>query len=122
MKTVLAVVCVLLSGSFVHAQAPSVSAAWSPQNFHPAIRPPSISCGIVASAGPGRMGSDPHVMQQALQEAGITRAAPVENIPGAAGTISVPTLQEQGIDIEFENWRSVLAPPGISRADERAAV
>ncbi len=36
-----------------------------------------------------------------------------ERLPGLA----VPTLREQGVDVEFENWRSVLAPPGISRAD-----
>jgi len=29
----------------------------------------------------------------------------------------VPTLKEQGIDVEFENWRSLMAPPGISRED-----
>ena len=38
-----------------------------------------------------------------------------ERLPGLA----VPTLREQGVDIEFENWRSVLAPPGISRADRQ---
>ena len=36
-----------------------------------------------------------------------------ERLPGLA----VPTLREQGVDVEFENWRSVLAPPGITRAD-----
>lgn len=38
-----------------------------------------------------------------------------ERLPGLA----VPTLREQGVDVEFENWRSVLAPPGISRADRQ---
>jgi hypothetical protein len=28
----------------------------------------------------------------------------------------VPTLREQGVDVEFENWRSVVAPPGITSA------
>lgn len=49
-------------------------------------------------------------------EAGSVRALAIssgERLPG----LDVPTLREQGIDIEFENWRSVLAPPGISRAD-----
>ena len=49
-------------------------------------------------------------------EAGSVRALAIssgERLPGLA----VPTLREQGIDIEFENWRSVLAPPGINRAD-----
>ena len=26
-------------------------------------------------------------------------------------------LREQGVDVEFENWRSLVAPPGISPAD-----
>ena len=49
-------------------------------------------------------------------EAGTVRALAIsstERLPGLA----VPTLREQGVDIEFENWRSVMAPPGISRAD-----
>nr|WP_221374186.1 tripartite tricarboxylate transporter substrate-binding protein [Actinoplanes polyasparticus] len=31
----------------------------------------------------------------------------------------VPTLKEQGVDVELANWRGVVAPPGISAADER---
>jgi len=49
-------------------------------------------------------------------EAGSVRALAIssgERLPG----LDIPTLREQGIDIEFENWRSVLAPPGISEAD-----
>ena len=30
---------------------------------------------------------------------------------------TTPTLREQGVDVEFENWRSLVAPPGISPAD-----
>ena len=44
--------------------------------------------------------------------AGTVRALAVssaERLPG----LEVPTLREQGVDIEFENWRSVMAPPGI---------
>ena len=51
-------------------------------------------------------------------EAGSVRALAIssgERLPG----LDVPTLREQGIDIEFENWRSVLAPPGIT-PEERA--
>ena len=33
-----------------------------------------------------------------------------ERIPG----VNAPTLREQGVDVELENWRSVVAPPGIT--------
>lgn len=29
--------------------------------------------------------------------------------------VDAPTLTESGIDLEFTNWRGILAPPGISR-------
>jgi putative tricarboxylic transport membrane protein len=41
-----------------------------------------------------------------------------ERLPG----LDVPTLREQGVDVEFENWRSVVAPPGISSADRERLV
>jgi hypothetical protein len=31
----------------------------------------------------------------------------------------VPTLRERGVDVEFENWRSVVAPPGVTGEDRR---
>ena len=49
-------------------------------------------------------------------EAGTVRALAIssaERLPG----VNVPTLKEQGVDVAFENWRSVVAPPGISVAD-----
>jgi putative tricarboxylic transport membrane protein len=45
-------------------------------------------------------------------QAGTVRAlalSSAERLPG----LDVPTLREQGVDVEFENWRSVVAPPGI---------
>jgi putative tricarboxylic transport membrane protein len=51
-------------------------------------------------------------------EAGTVRALAIssgERLPG----IDVPTLREQGVDVEFENWRSLMAPPGIT-PDDRA--
>ena len=51
-------------------------------------------------------------------EAGTVRPLAIssaERLPG----LDIPTLREQGIDIEFENWRSVVAPPGIGAADRR---
>ena len=49
-------------------------------------------------------------------DAGTLRALAIssaERLPG----LDMPTLREQGVDVEFENWRSLLAPPGISRED-----
>ena len=51
-------------------------------------------------------------------EAGTVRPLAIssaERLPG----LDIPTLREQGLDIEFENWRSVVAPPGIDAADRR---
>ncbi|HJR68451.1 MAG TPA: tripartite tricarboxylate transporter substrate-binding protein, partial [Gammaproteobacteria bacterium] len=50
-------------------------------------------------------------------EAGTVRVLAIssaERLPG----LDAPTLREQGVDVEFENWRSIVAPPGIT-ADER---
>ena len=49
-------------------------------------------------------------------EAGTLRALAISSAERLAG-IEVPTLREQGIDIEFENWRSLVAPPGINASD-----
>ena len=49
-------------------------------------------------------------------QGGTVRALAIssaERLPG----VDAPTLREQGVDVEFENWRSLLAPPGISRPD-----
>ena len=37
-------------------------------------------------------------------------------VPG----IDAPTLREGGVDLEFANWRGLVAPPGISAADRQA--
>ena len=49
-------------------------------------------------------------------EAGTLRALAIssgERLPG----VDIPTLREQGVDVEFENWRSLVAPPGITPGD-----
>ncbi len=49
-------------------------------------------------------------------EAGTVRVLGIssaERVPG----ISAPTLREQGVDVELENWRSLVAPPGITAVD-----
>jgi putative tricarboxylic transport membrane protein len=52
-------------------------------------------------------------------EAGELRALAVSGTERMEG-VDVPTLQEQGVDIELVNWRAVLAPPGISDEDKKA--
>jgi putative tricarboxylic transport membrane protein len=49
-------------------------------------------------------------------EAGTVRVlalSSAERLPN----LDAPTLREQGVDVEFENWRSLVAPPGISPED-----
>jgi putative tricarboxylic transport membrane protein len=51
-------------------------------------------------------------------DAGTLRVLAVssaERLPG----VDAPTLRERGVDVAFENWRSVVAPPGLT-ADEVA--
>jgi putative tricarboxylic transport membrane protein len=51
-------------------------------------------------------------------EAGTVRVLGIssgERLP----TLDVPTLREQGVNVEFENWRSLVAPPGISSEDRQ---
>jgi hypothetical protein len=49
-------------------------------------------------------------------EAGTVRVlalSSAERLP----KLDAPTLREQGVDIEFENWRSIVAPPEINQGD-----
>jgi putative tricarboxylic transport membrane protein len=41
-----------------------------------------------------------------------------ERVPG----VDAPTLREAGIDLEFANWRGLVAPPGLSAAERRRLV
>jgi putative tricarboxylic transport membrane protein len=51
-------------------------------------------------------------------EAGALRVLAVSSAARLPG-IDAPTLRERGVEVELENWRSVVAPPGIT-AEERA--
>jgi len=54
-------------------------------------------------------------------EAGTVRALAIssaERLPG----LDIPTLREQGVNVEFENWRSVVAPPGITVEERQRLV
>ncbi len=49
-------------------------------------------------------------------EAGTVRVLGISSAERLSG-LDAPTLREQGVDVEFENWRSLAAPPGISPDD-----
>ena len=52
----------------------------------------------------------PHIDAGTVRALGISSA---ERLPG----VPIPTLREQGVDVELENWRSLVAPPAITAAD-----
>ncbi len=50
-------------------------------------------------------------------EAGTVRVLALSGPERVAG-VDAPTLREAGVNVELENWRSVVAPPGVSAADK----
>lgn len=54
-------------------------------------------------------------------EAGQIRVLAVTSGSRLSG-VDAPTLRESGVDVEFNNWRGVVAPPGISDADRARLV
>jgi putative tricarboxylic transport membrane protein len=55
-------------------------------------------------------------------EAGDVRVLAVTSAERVDALKDVPTLKEKGIDLEFTNWRGVVAPPGLSEADKQVWV
>jgi hypothetical protein len=53
---------------------------------------------------------------QAQIDAGTVRVLGISSATRLAG-LDAPTLREQGVDVELENWRSIVAPPGIGAGD-----
>ncbi len=53
--------------------------------------------------------------------AGKLRALAI-TAPKRLDGVNIPTLKEQGIDVEFVNWRGLMAAPGISDAQRQALV
>lgn len=51
----------------------------------------------------------PHIEAGTVRVLAISSA---ERLPG----LDAPTFREQGVELELENWRSVVAPPGITAA------
>ena len=56
---------------------------------------------------------------EAQIEAGTVRPVAVSSPQRLPALPDVPTLKEQGVDVELANWRGVVAPPGISADEER---
>ena len=54
----------------------------------------------------------PHIAAGTIRVLAISSA---ERLPG----LDAPTFREQGVDVEIENWRSVVAPPGITVAERQ---
>jgi putative tricarboxylic transport membrane protein len=52
-------------------------------------------------------------------KAGRLRALAISSDKRVPG-IDIPTLKESGIDVELANWRSVMAPPGLSAPQRQA--
>ncbi len=52
-------------------------------------------------------------------ESGRLRAIGI-SAPRRLADLDVPSLIEQGLDVELENWRAVVAPPGLNDAQRQA--
>ena len=77
-----------------------------------------------AGGDPRRQGHGRHFRLRRVREPDQGRqAAPHRPDLGrqALPNIDVPTLKEQGVDLEIANWRAVVAPPGIT-ADQKKAL
>lgn len=48
-------------------------------------------------------------------ESGSVRALGISSAKRLKGVDDLPTLREQGYDVEMSNWRGVIAPPGLSK-------
>jgi len=58
----------------------------------------------------------PYIADGSVRALAVSSPERVENLP------EVPTFIEQGVDVELQNWRGVVAPPGISDADRTALI
>jgi len=54
----------------------------------------------------------PHIEAGSVRVLAISSA---ERLPD----VDAPTFREQGVDLEIENWRSVVAPPGVNTAERQ---
>jgi putative tricarboxylic transport membrane protein len=62
-----------------------------------------------------------HIESGRLRAIGISAPRPAFPVRLRSDTpLEVPTLIEQGLDVELENWRAVVAPPGLSPSNRQA--
>jgi putative tricarboxylic transport membrane protein len=52
---------------------------------------------------------------------GKVRALAVSS-PQRLRGVNAPTLKEGGLNVQLENWRGIVAPPGLSEADRKAHI
>jgi putative tricarboxylic transport membrane protein len=52
-------------------------------------------------------------------ESGKLRALAI-SAPARVSSVAVPTLREQGVNLDFGNWRGVVAPGGVAAGDRKA--
>jgi putative tricarboxylic transport membrane protein len=52
-------------------------------------------------------------------QSGDLRALAISS-PEKLEGVDIPTLKEQGVDVDLANWRAVVAPPGIDDAEKKA--
>jgi putative tricarboxylic transport membrane protein len=52
-------------------------------------------------------------------QSGDLRALAISS-PEKLEGVDIPTLKEQGVDVDLANWRAVVAPPGIDDAQKKA--
>ncbi|RYF44327.1 MAG: tripartite tricarboxylate transporter substrate binding protein, partial [Comamonadaceae bacterium] len=69
--------------------------------------------GNVTVGGSGYSEFAPYIADGKMRAIAVTSA---QRLPG----INVPTLKEQGIDVEIGNWRGVYGAPGITPEQRKA--
>ena len=73
----------------------------------------AILGGKVTAGISGLSEYDGQIKSGKLRALGVTSE---KRIPG----VDIPTFKEQGIDLVLANWRSVMAPPGITAEQKKA--
>lgn len=72
----------------------------------------AILGGNVTIGGSGYSEFAPYIESGKMRAIGVTSGARIKGI-------NVPTLKEQGVDVEIGNWRGVYGAPGISPAQRK---